>query len=114
MALDVVWNQHKHLFLLISHVKKLRLCRAPRLCAAIRGKWRRLASAYDKANDHRRASGSPHLFLVSMETRTGMFGGTQEPRIDRHKGREKHASCYWHFTDSGPDVFTPPRNQSVV
>lgn len=56
------------------------------------------------------APGFSTPLLVSMETRAG----TQEPRIDHHKGREKHTSCYWYFTDYSPDIFTPPGMKVVI
>lgn len=50
---------------------------------------------------------SPHL-LWSPWKQGQEHSCTWQPWIERHKGREQHASCYWHFTDSHPDVFTPP------
>lgn len=81
--------------------------RSVRLWRAIKGKWWRLAARMTKPVTTEGLQDSPHLFWSPWKQGQER-SGTREPRIDRHKGREKHASCYWQFTDRSPDVFKPP------
>lgn len=70
-------------------------------------------SPYDKASAHRGAPGSPHLFLVSMETRTGMFrrtGAANRPS----QGKRKTCVVLLAFHRLRSRRFHTPWNQSVV
>lgn len=70
-------------------------------------------SKYDKASDHRRASGFSTPLLVSMETRTGTFmhtGAANRPS----QGKRKTCVLLLAFHRLQSRCFQTPWNQSVV